>query len=596
MTVRPPFLAAFTLACALFIGGCADKPSNPGPLAAKPDTQAVLNDWTNVWCRAHPLESVALGLHAFDGQYVVPTAATLAAYRTQLHDFAARLDAAPADLPPAGVAWEAHIAKLWVRKELWALETQRANTQNPMTYAGALDVSVYLKRDWKPWAERARDITAILRHAPDLFAAARANLDPVLPKPFIETAVEVAEGSATFLKNDVAKEIQKLPDDALRDAYTQAAGVAVDQLNAYVAWLKTDRLPRATTAFALGRTGFAEMLRTEEIDLSPKAVLAIGLAELRLEQDRFQTAAREIDPSKPAIDVFRAIQKDHPTAENLIPDTRRDLEGIRKFVVDHQLITIPGEVRASVLETLPPFRASSFASMDTPGPFEAKATEAYYYVTPVEPGWTDAQKDEWLTSFNQYTTDVVSIHEAYPGHYVQFLALNASDAGPIAKMYNSYPFVEGWAHYTELMVLDAGFPDGPVTAASTPEARRRAAMFRLAQSDEALLRLCRLCASLKMHTEGMSLADATRFFRDNCYYEEKPAYAEARRGTFDPGYCFYTLGKLQILKLRRDWQVQEGDKFSLRRFHDELLRHGAPPLRMLRTLMLHDPAQWNQIL
>jgi uncharacterized protein (DUF885 family) len=255
---------------------------------------------------------------------------------------------------------------------------------------------------------------------------------------------------------------------------------------------------------------------------------------------------------------------------------------------------MPTDVRVRVEETPQFARATSFASMDTPGPFETKATEAYYYVTPPNATDTQAQKDEWLTAFNYYTTDVVSIHEAYPGHYLQFIHLNASPANRLQKILNSYAFVEGWAHYTEKMALDEGFGLGNY-AAPTPADKLRAAKYRLAQSDEALLRLCRLCSSVGLHCQGWSVEQATKFFEDNCYYEPKPAQQEAIRGTFDPGYLYYTLGKLQILKLRHDWQAQEGAAYSLLRFHDEMLRHGAPPVRLLREIMLKDRALWNEV-
>jgi uncharacterized protein (DUF885 family) len=246
------------------------------------------------------------------------------------------------------------------------------------------------------------------------------------------------------------------------------------------------------------------------------------------------------------------------------------------------------------VEETPPFdRATSFASMDTPGPFETKAKEAYYYVTPVEKDWTPKQKEEWLTAFNYYTTDIVSIHEAYPGHYTQFLCLNASPANRLEKILDSYAFVEGWAHYSEQMLLDAGFP-GRAGTTETPAEALRAAKYRLAQSDEALLRLCRLCVSIKMHCQGMGVDEATKFFMENCYYEEKPARQEAVRGTFDPEYLYYTLGKLQILKLREDYRRERGADFSLQRFHDDLLRHGMPPIRLLREIMLGNDNIWDE--
>jgi uncharacterized protein (DUF885 family) len=271
----------------------------------------------------------------------------------------------------------------------------------------------------------------------------------------------------------------------------------------------------------------------------------------------------------------------------------KNLDQIRQYMIDHHLVTIPSEVRATVKETPQFDRATSFASMDTPGPFEKKATEAYYYVTPPETNWTEKQKNEWLTSFNYYTTDVVTIHEVYPGHYVQFLHLNSSSASQVAKIFGSYSFIEGWAHYCEKMALDEGFGSVPNP---TPQQKVRAAKFRMAQSDEALLRLCRLCVSVKMHTQGMSLAEATKFFRENCYYEEKPSLQEALRGTFDPGYLNYTLGKLEILKLREDYRAQEKANFSLEKFHDDVLNHGMPPIRLLREILLKNKATWGAVL
>ncbi len=187
---------------------------------------------------------------------------------------------------------------------------------------------------------------------------------------------------------------------------------------------------------------------------------------------------------------------------------------------------------------------------------------------------------------------MVTIHEAYPGHYVQFLALNASPANKLEKIFTSYAFVEGWAHYCEQMMVDEGFgANGFHTQADLV----RAAKYRLAQSDEALLRLCRLCVSIKIHCQAMTVDEATRFFERNCYYEHKPARQEAIRGTFDPGYLYYTLGKLQILKLRQDYQRQQGSAYSLQQFHDEMLRHGAPPLRLLREVMLTRRGAWEEL-
>jgi uncharacterized protein (DUF885 family) len=316
---------------------------------------------------------------------------------------------------------------------------------------------------------------------------------------------------------------------------------------------------------------------------------------LKKEQEAFAAAAKIVDPDKSAVEVYKQIQAEHPTGENLIPEISITLEQVRKFLSAKKLVTIPSEVRPQVKETPQYRRATSFASMDTPGAFEKRATEAYYYVTPPEADWPNEQKEQWLTSFNYYTSDIVSIHEVYPGHYVQFLRLHASTASKVEKIFASYAFVEGWAHYCEKLMVDEGFGAPPEKNATDTDTKR-AAKYRMAQADEAMLRLCRLCASIKMHTQKMSVADATKFFQDNCYYEEKPAHAEAMRGTFDPGYMNYTLGKLQILKLRNDYKAQQGAEFSLQKFHNELLNHGMPPIRLLRELMLKDKNKWGEVL
>ncbi|HWN93828.1 MAG TPA: DUF885 domain-containing protein, partial [Methylomirabilota bacterium] len=480
-----------------------------------------------------------------------------------------------------------------IRSEIFSFEQMESYTRNPMTYAQAMDLTQYIKRDFAPLAQRVKSIIAIQKQTPLLFSAARMNLQPVLPRPLIETAIDIAEGQMAFLEKDLPVGVQPVGDAALLAEFEAANRIALTEVSNYIAWLKSERLTKANNSYPLGREKFREFMRlTEHVDLTPEQILELGLAELKAEQQRFAEAARLIDPNKPAIDVFKAVQKDHPTAEGLLPDTRQNLEAIRSFVAERDIVTIPSEVRIRVEETPPPFRRTSFASMDAPGVFETNATEAYYYVTPTELEWPENQKEEWLTAFNYYTTDIVTIHEAYPGHYVQFLALKDSRASRLAKIASSYAFGEGWAHYTEQMLLEEGFPPGNDDA----EHKLRAAKYRIAQSDEALLRLCRLCCSIKMHTQGMSVDDATKFFMDNCYYEEKTARQEAVRGTFDPGYLNYTLGKLMILKLRRDWQAQEGARYSLQRFHDELLRYGAPPVPLLRERMLKEPGLWPEIL
>jgi Uncharacterized protein conserved in bacteria len=558
--------------------------------------EGVAEEYVKTYLAAHPLQGTALGLHEYDGKISDYSRLALDAELSRLRRFDDRL----AKFDPAKLSSrqsiDLRILQAAVKRELFEMQDMSMFERNPMVYARAGDVNVYIKRNFAPLEDRVRSLVAIESQIPNILIAARTNLDEKLPKPFIELAIQIARGSADFLKKDLVAAVSGLKDEQLRVAFQAANRKGANALSDYAAWLEREKLPKATLDFALGGEKFGRFLaQTELVDLPPQKILDIGMAQLKAEQEAFAEAAKKIDPNKPAIEVFKQIQSEHPASDKLIPDIAKDLDKLRKYVVGRKLVGIPSEIRAKVKETPQYLRATSFASMDTPGPFEKRATEAYYYVTPTEEDWPAQEKEEWLTAFNYYTSDVVSIHEVYPGHYVQFLHLNASSASRVEKIFGSYAFIEGWAHYCEKMMIDEGF-GAPSNSSPSEDDVKRAAKYRMAQADEALLRLCRLCVSIKVHTQNMSIDEATRFFQDNCYYEAKPARQEAMRATFDPGYLNYTLGKLQILKLRDDYKAQEGDKFSLQKFHNELLSHGMPPIRLLREIMLKDQGKWDQVL
>src|SRR5438309_1293404 len=604
---------ALSLASAVFAGQTQDA-----------EYEAVAEEYVKTYLVAHPLQGTALGLHEYDGKITDYSRLALDAELSRLRRFDDRLGKFDLTKLSPRQSIDLRILQAAVKRDLFEMQEMSTFERNPMVYAGAADVNVYIKRNFAPLEDRVRSLVAIESQIPNILIAARTNLDEKLPKPFVELAIQIARGSADFLKKDLVAAVSGLKDEQLRVAFQAANRRAANALSDYATWLEREKLPKATLDFALGEEKFGRFLaQTELVDLPPQKVLEIGMAQLKAEQEAFAEAAKKIDPNKPAIGLFKQIQSEHPASDKLIPDIAKDLDKLRKYVVSRRLIGIPSEIRAKVKETPQYLRATSFASMDTPGPFEKRATEAYYYVTPTEEDWPEQEKQEWLTAFNYYTSDVVSIHEVYPGHYVQDLHLNASPATKVEKIFGSYAFIEGWAHYCEKMMIDEGYGSTPAPTPSptpkpsaspgttaTPKAKpspktsptsvvddkKRAAKYRMAQADEAMLRLCRLCVSIKMHTQKMTVDEATKFFEDNCYYEEKPARTEAMRGTFDPGYLNYTLGKLQILKLRDDYKAQQGNEFSLQKFHNELLNHGMPPIRLLREIMLKDKSKWDKVL
>jgi uncharacterized protein (DUF885 family) len=573
---------------------------------ADADFDKLALDFIGGYLTARPLQGVALGFHQFDGKIGDYSRLAIDAEVERLKRFQNQLGKLDPHQLSKRADLDRRILLAAVAGELFQIVDMGIFEKNPMTYAGALDVNIYIKRDFKPLEDRVRDIVTIEDQAANVMTAAKTNLAPALAKPYVELAIQIANGSADFLEKDLVAALKEVKDEALVAAFQDANKKAAAALRDYASWLTKEKLPKATADFTIGAARYQKMLAsTELVDLAPDKLLAIGLQRLKEEEQIFSNAAKIIDPKKKPIEVFKQIQNEHPKPDELIPDVAKDLDQIRQWVLDHHIVAIPSDVRAIVTATPQFDRATTFASMDTPGPFEKKATQAYYYLTPAENDWTEKQKNEWLTSFNYYTTDVVSIHEAYPGHYVQFLHLNASAATQVQKIFSSYAFVEGWAHYAEKMMLDEGFGSAPNPGSteSRPTGgvsglaqKVRAAKYRMAQADEALLRICRLCVSIKLHTQGMSVADAARFFQENCYYEEKPSLSEAMRGTFDPGYLNYTLGKLQILKLRDDYKAQEGANFSLEKFHNEMLNHGAPPIRLLREILLKDESKWGAVL
>jgi len=345
----------------LTVGGCAhsgrhqheEKPETHQTPEGTADArfEQLKSDFLEGHYQFRPLAGVALGWHQYDGKFMVPTRAAILAEQNRLKKFGMDFRALGSEKLSPVHRHDLRVLSAAISQELFSMEVQRAPWHNPMTYASALDTTVYLKRDFKPLPERIKDITAILQQAKPLMAAARANLEPVLPKPFIETAIDAVKGTADFIANDVSKAVTTVNDPVIQSQYVAAMKTAVAEIRAYADWLNTKMMPQGNDGYAIGRAGYIEMLNTEFIGLTPEQILEAGMKELVAEQQRFTDAAREIDPTKSPQEVFKDIQKDHPTAAGLIPDARKDLESIRKFVVDHRILTIPSSVRARVEET-----------------------------------------------------------------------------------------------------------------------------------------------------------------------------------------------------------------------------------------------------
>ncbi len=534
-----------------------------------------------------PTAGSRIGAHEYDGRLPDFSRGHINRRVEQIHQTLAQLSALPAD--PDGTTNTGADARmdqlsrslldLFLRRELFNLEEMRTLETNPQRQVGYIGVGSYVQRDYAPLPDRLRSATAALRQVPDFLATVDSLTEPELGEPVRDMAVRAYRGMASFYNtglSDAAEQCAAIAPDvaaefnAARDTASAAVTAFADRIQAR----------RVRPEFAIGSQLYQRMLSVgEAVDTSLYDVLSIGQANLEQNLRRLDEAAALVAPGKSVREAVAMVSASHPTAKSLIPETRDMLEDIRQALIDHDIIGLPSEERCQVTET-PSYMRYAFAAMDSPGGLEQVATEAFYYVTPVEPDWTPRQQEEWLSNFNYHTLRIISIHEVYPGHYVHNLHNRHGHAGNglplINRVATSYAFTEGWAHYTEEMMLE------------TEYGRDNPALW-LTQLLEALVRNCRYLCSLGMHTQNMTLDEATRFFQAHAYMEEHPASQEAIRGTFDPGYLNYTLGKLMLLKLRQDWRRQEGSAYTLRRFHDAALSWGAPPVPLLRTAMLNDP-------
>jgi uncharacterized protein (DUF885 family) len=567
--MRP--LLPYLLLLVLF--GCAQEQANNLPTYAN-----LTRQYLDAHYAADPETAVYLGLHKFDGKLEIPTKAWWKQQRTQLAEFDSAFALLDTNRLSADEKIDYRLMRADIGGQLYAIDSLRI-AEDPYTYG--VDFSSYVERTFGTAEGRMQSVVRKARLVPDYVAAAKQNFATAPAKEHVEVAIDALQGTAAYLLGDVRAAFGTVGTPDKRAELASATKLAADALYELATYLEKTVLPRATGTFAIGKANFRLMLRyNEQLEAAPDSILALGMAQLKREQIEFANAARIIDPTKSAAEVFRAMLKDHPTAETLVSSTQAHCEAIRQFLLDKAIVSVPSEVRATIVKT-PEFMVGTTAAMNTPGPFEKEAAQAYYYVTPPKPTWPSKEREEWLTQYNRYVAEIISIHEAYPGHYVQFLHLNASKVSEVRKVFSSYAFVEGWAHYTEQMMLEAGYPD-PKLAWRDP---KTAAKYRLAQLSESLLRYCRLVCAINLHTHGWTVERATRFIQQNAYYEEKPAHEEAVRGTYDPGYLSYSLGKLQLLALRDEYQRRQGKAFTMQRFHDAALAQGMLPISELRHIL-----------
>ncbi|HEV7387256.1 MAG TPA: DUF885 domain-containing protein, partial [Gemmatimonadaceae bacterium] len=464
-----------------------------------------------------------------------------------------------------------------IKSELQDEELLANWKKNPMNYVGLPGnaVDLLMKRNFAPPVDRLKSVTARLRGVPAVLAVMRQNVvNP--PREFTDLAMRIAAGSVGFFKDDVAKWAKGAAgnDTATLREFTRVNDSVATSMQGAADWLKNGLLPKSNGKFAIGSKAFADKLRYDEmVDTPLPELLKVGEAQLDKDYKAFVATAREVAPGKTPEQAMETLNAEHPTADSLIPSARSTVDGLRQFLVDHKIVDIPSNVRPIVTETPPYARSGTFASMDTPGAYETKATEAFYYVTPPEKNWDAKHVEEHLKLYNKSVMNIITVHEVFPGHFLQFIYAPQFPT-KTRKLLGASSNAEGWAHYGEQMMVEEGFGNNdPKT--------------RLAQLSEALLRDCRWVVGMREHTLGLSVQQgADDYFTKKCFQQPANAYEEARRGAYNPTYLYYTLGKLQIYKLRADYQKARGSSYSLREFHDAFVKQGFPPIRMVRRVLL----------
>lgn len=576
------FAASVVLIGTTFLGANSTMtPTSPHENSAW--THLVDAYFDTVYLPFNPTEGTSAGLHQYDGKLENYSRSSLDQEAAALRVYEKKVAAFPVGKLNPSDEGDREFLLGTIRSQLLTLETIRPWQKDPDSYSSGIANSAFtiIERNYAPAEVRLTALIAREQRMPAALEAARANLaNP--PKIFTEVALEQLPGIIGFFQNDIPAAFQGVKDSKLLDQFRASNAAVIQALTRYQQWLKADMLPKSNGDFRIGAATFSAKLRDDEmVDVPLDQLLKIGYADLHKNQEQFRRTAHELDPSKTPMQVLEELQADHPAPDQLLGKFQNTFNNLIEFIRAKQIVTIPSDVQPT-LENTPPFmRATTFASMDSPGAYETGSHKAYFNVTVPGPDETPQERAESMAAFNIGTIVSTSVHEAYPGHYVQFLFMPQIHSR-VREMLYSNSNVEGWAHYCEQMMLEEGYGQPGWGAKDAREAK----LIRLGQLSDALLRDARFIVGIKMHTQGMTIDQAVDFFQKEGYQTRATGMVETKRGASDPTYLYYTLGKLTILKLRADVQKKDGAAFSLEKFHNDFLLQGGAPLPIVRRTLL----------
>jgi len=540
----------------------------------------------DVYFKFSPTAGTSAGLHEYDTQLEDYSAAEVQKNIAALHDFEKKFMAIDPKALDAEPAADYQILLNSIHANLLQLEVIRGWEKNPDNYSSGVTGSIFtiMERPYAPVNMRLRAAIEREKQIPQVLVEARKNLKNP-PHIYTEIALQQIDGLASFFQSDVPTAFADATDADAKAEFAKTNAAVIDALKSYGEWMKSDLLPRSNGDFRYGADTYSKALAYNEmVDIPLDHLLQIGIDDLHKNQAEFARVAREIDPTKTPQQELAELATMHPAPDKLLQTFHDRFDSELGFIRSHHIITVPSDVQP-VLEETPPFmRATTQASMDPPGAFETHSTKAYFNVTLPDPKWDAAKTNEYMAAFNTGTIVSTSVHEAYPGHYVQFLWQSQFPSN-IRKLIGANTNIEGWAHYCEQMMLDEGY--GKVVAKDEREEK----LIRLGQLQDALLRDARFVVAIRMHTGvggPLTIEQAEDFFVKEGYQARPIAEVETKRGTADALYLYYTLGKLEIMKLREDVKKKQGAAFNLQHFHDDFMHQGFAPIKVIRKTMLHD--------
>ena len=576
--MRPFPLRPILLPCALatlLVAACDRGPGAAQPVPAPAQAAAPTVDWQGTvdafiqgYFEHNPTDAANAGKHEFDGKLPDWSQAGLQANSDWLHAQRNTIAGIPDSALNAQQKFQREYVLAVIDKALFWLDDAHFPTRNPAFYADAISPSLYLTREYAPLPQRMAAFVTYEKNLPAAAAQIRANLVSPLPATYIRYGTGLFGGLADYFHNDVPKAFASVQDDALQARFKAANAKAEAAMRDLSDLLKSET-PKATQDFVLGPELFSKMLHdTERVDMPLDQLKAAGEADLARNLAALKLACGAYAPKATLAACVAQVEADKPEG-GAVEGARAQLAGLRQFIIDKDLVTIPGTEEAKVAEA-PPFNRSNFAYIEIPGPYE-KGLPSIYYIAPADPSWSKADQAAYVPG--KAVLLFTSAHEVWPGHFLQFLHANRSE-WPFGQLFVGYAYAEGWAHYCEEMMFDAGINGGG------------SAETHIGQIVQALLRDVRFLSAIGLHTGGMTVAQSEQMFREKAFKDAGNARQQAARGTYDPAYLNYTLGKLMIMQLREDWTKTRGGRSAWKAFHDQFLSYGGPPIPLVRAQML----------